>query len=88
MPGILPVTNFAQAQRIAKMCKACIPESFVEAMHEHDSPDWQFKVGVEHARQQTIDLIEHGIPGIHYYVLNKSNAAEAMLDGLELGVAG
>lgn len=86
VPGILPVTNFAQAQKIAKMCKAVIPQSFADAMNENDSPDWQFKIGVEHARQQTVDLIEHGIPGIHYYVLNKSSAAEAMLQGLELGV--
>ncbi|MGV3484250.1 MAG: methylenetetrahydrofolate reductase [NAD(P)H] [Planctomycetaceae bacterium] len=88
VPGILPVTNFAQAQRIAKMCKAAIPQSFADAMNEKDSADWQFRIGVEHARQQTIDLLEHGVPGIHYYVLNKSSAAEAMLDGLELGIAG
>ncbi len=85
VPGILPVTNFAQAQRIASMCKARIPKDFSDAMNENDSTDWQFKVGVEHARQQTIDLLENNIPGLHYYILNKSTAAEAMLDGLELG---
>ncbi len=88
VPGILPVTNFAQAQRIASMCKARIPKEFADAMNEHDSPDWQFKIGVEHARQQTIDLLDNGIPGIHYYILNRSSAAESMLGDLELGVAG
>ena len=43
----------------------------------------QFRIGVEHARGQTIDLIENDVPGIHYYVLNKSDAAEALLDGLQ-----
>lgn len=84
VPGILPVTDFKQAQRIASMCKASIPPAFADAMQQQDSPDWQFKVGVEHARQQTIDLVENGVPGIHYYVLNKSNAAERLLDGMEL----
>ena len=88
VPGILPVTNFTQAQKIAGMCKASIPQSLANAMNENDSPEWQFKIGVEHARQQTLDLIENGVPGLHYYVLNKSNAAEAMLEGLELGIAG
>ena len=37
--------------------------------------------------KQTLDLIEHGVPGLHYYVLNKSSAAEAMLDGMQLGAA-
>ena len=54
-------------------------------MTESDDEDYQFKVGVDHARVQTIDLIENGVPGIHYYVLNKSDAAGQMLDGLSLG---
>ncbi len=87
IPGILPVTNFAQAQRIASLCKATIPHAFADAMLAKESAQWQFEVGVEHARRQTIDLIENGVPGLHYYVLNKSNAAEKLLDGLELATA-
>jgi methylenetetrahydrofolate reductase (NADPH) len=86
VPGVLPVTNFKQAQRIASMCKARIPADLEAAMNESDDADYQFKVGVDHARQQTIDLVEHDVPGIHYYVLNKSDAAEKLLDGLSLGV--
>lgn len=82
VPGILPVTNFKQAQRIATMCKADIPARLRDAMSA-ESAD-QFRVGVEHARQQTIDLLENEVPGIHYYVLNKSEAAEELLDGLQM----
>ena len=88
VPGILPVTDFKQAQRIASMCKAGIPDDLKSAMSESDDADYQFQVGVDHARAQTIDLIENNVPGIHYYVLNKSDAAEKMLDGLQLGVEG
>lgn len=84
IPGILPVTNFTQAQRIAGMCKAAIPKQLADAMMIDDSPEHQFRVGVGHARMQTIDLIKQGVPGIHYYVLNKSEAAADLLDGLEL----
>lgn len=84
VPGILPVTNFAQASRIAKMCKARIPDSLANAMTGYDDPEDQFQIGVDHARKQTIDLIKMDVPGIHYYVLNKSDAATAMLDGLQL----
>jgi methylenetetrahydrofolate reductase (NADPH) len=83
VPGILPVTNFAQASRIAKMCKARIPDSLANAMTGHDDPEDQFQIGVDHARKQTIDLIKMGVPGIHLYVLNKSDAATAMLNGLQ-----
>ncbi|WP_037244988.1 methylenetetrahydrofolate reductase [NAD(P)H] [Rhodopirellula baltica] len=84
VPGILPVTNFKQAKRIASMCKAAIPQSLESAMTEADDDQDQFRVGVEHARQQTIDLVNNGVPGIHYYVLNKSEAAAELLDGLSL----
>ena len=84
VPGILPVTNFKQALRIASMCKATIPESLQAAMNTSDDPEQQFKIGVEHARKQTIDLVDNGVDGIHYYVLNKSDAAAALLDGLQM----
>lgn len=84
VPGILPVTKFAQAQRIASMCKARIPDQLREDMTRSDDPAQQFKIGVEHARMQTADLQQQGVPGIHYYVLNKSEAAEELLKGMEL----
>ena len=83
VPGILPVTNFDQATRIASMCKARIPDVLRKSMNEAQGPQDQFRIGVQHARDQTTDLIARGVPGIHYYVLNKSDAAAAMLKGLE-----
>ena len=84
VPGVLPVTNFKQAQRIAGMCRAAIPTKLEDAMTADDSAEHQFRVGVDHAREQTIDLLANGVPGIHYYVLNKSDAAGELLDGLQL----
>ncbi len=81
VPGILPVTNFAQAKRIASMCKADIPETLASKMTATDDADDQMKLGVDHARQQTIDLLRHDVPGIHYYVLNKSAAAAKATQG-------
>ena len=83
VPGILPVTNFKQATRIASMCKAAIPEQLAKAMNASDDPGDQFQIGVEHARAQTADLMAQKVPGIHYYVLNKSDAAAALLDGMQ-----
>jgi methylenetetrahydrofolate reductase (NADPH) len=87
VPGILPVTNFKQAQKIASMCKSRIPKDLEEAMVGAACEEDQFQYGVEHARRQTIDLLENEVPGIHYYVLNKSAAAAQMLDGLQKTVS-
>lgn len=80
VPGILPVTNLSQIKRIASLCKACLPPDFeAELSQKGDDADWQFQVGVRHATRQVQELIDAGIPGIHFYVLNKSPATSAVL---------
>jgi len=80
VPGLLPALSLSQVQRIASMCKAKLPQNFVAQLAENDDVDWQFQVGVEHARQQTQGLIDAGVPGIHFYVLNKSSATNLVLE--------
>lgn len=82
IPGLLPVLSLAQIQRIASLCKARLPDSLVTKLSQSDQPDWQFKVGVEHATEQARQLTERGVPGIHFYVLNKSLATSQILDHL------
>jgi len=84
VPGILPVTNLAQIQRITSLCKARLPESFLARLAERDDADWQFQVGVEYATQQVQELVDRGVPGVHFYVLNKSPATSAVLRELSV----
>jgi methylenetetrahydrofolate reductase (NADPH) len=74
VPGILPVTNLPQIQRITSLCGARLPASLVERMGQRDESDWQFSVGVEFATVQVQALLDRHIPGLHFYVLNKSPA--------------
>jgi methylenetetrahydrofolate reductase (NADPH) len=82
VPGILPVTNYAQIQRITTLCKAKLPETFASRLAMHDDPEWQFQTGVEFAQTQVEELLRSGIPGIHFYVLNKSKATCQVLQGV------
>jgi methylenetetrahydrofolate reductase (NADPH) len=83
VPGLLPVTNFAQIQRIASLCGAKLPSEFQAALERHkDDPDGQFEAGVEFATAQAADLMAAGIPGMHFYVLNKSEATKRVLTSL------
>ena len=79
IPGILPVTNFGQIQRIASLCKARLPEEFVSRLSEKEDPQWHFEVGVEFATRQVEQLLASGVPGMHFYVLNKSQATLRVL---------
>jgi methylenetetrahydrofolate reductase (NADPH) len=83
VPGLLPVTNLAQIQRIASLCGAKLPADFVEKLQRHaDDDQGQFEVGVEFAARQAADLLAAGVPGMHFYVLNKSDAAKRVLTAL------
>ena len=83
VPGILPVNSLAQARRVTSMCGASLPQSFVDRLARHDDPAWQYQVGVDFATQQVSDLVQEGVPGIHFYVLNKSPSTLAVLKAAE-----
>ena len=85
VPGLLPVLSLSQIQRITALCKAKLPHSFVQRLSQKKDADWQFQVGVEQATAQAQELIAEGIPGIHFYVLNKSDAIIRILNLLSLG---
>lgn len=74
VPGLLPVTNLAQIQRITSMCAAKLPKDFTDELAKSDDADWQTKVGIEFATKQVQDLIDNDVAGLHFYVLNKSQA--------------
>ena len=60
-----------------------LPQKFVDDLNAcGDDADAQFEVGVEFATRQTADLLESGVPGIHFYVLNKSEATSRVLTAL------
>jgi len=83
IPGILPVTNLAQIQRITSLCKACLPAELVQELGRQDGEQWQFDAGVRWATRQVQELIDAGVPGLHFYVLNKSQATAAVLRGVK-----
>jgi methylenetetrahydrofolate reductase (NADPH) len=85
VPGILPVTNLAQIQRIASLCGAKLPPKFIESLSARgDDSEWQFKAGVAFATEQVQELLAHNIPGLHFYVLNKSSATASVLQSLSM----
>jgi len=80
VPGVMPVTNYAQVRRIASLCKARLPEDFTRGFEAAGTDEAaQFEAGVEFASQQVQGLIDGGVPGIHFYVLNKSTATVRVL---------
>ncbi len=83
--GIMPITEFARIKRITSMCGALIPDELASKLESvQDDQAAQFEIGVEFAIRQCQELIDSGVRGIHFYVLNRSEACERILDSLQL----
>ena len=75
IPGILPVTNVKQLNRMAELSGVPIPSSISDAFAKvESSPDDVRKLGVEIATKLCEDLLEAGAPGLHFYTMNTSSA--------------
>lgn len=85
VPGILPITNFAQVQRITTMCGAKLPPALVAQLEgRRDDAEAELEIGVAHAIRQCRELLDAGVPGLHFYVLNKATAPARILEALTL----
>jgi len=83
IPGIMPITNFQQILRFTKICGASIPHKVAADLEEiQHEPESVQRYGIEFATKQCRDLLDHGVPGIHFYTLNKSRATREIISRL------
>jgi methylenetetrahydrofolate reductase (NADPH) len=83
IPGLIPITNFHQIKRFAKITGAIIPETLYKNIEKYSDDSHKiYKIGVEYAIEQAQELLEAGAPGIHFYTLNKSRATIEIFEEL------
>ena len=75
IPGILPVTNVKQLVRMSELSGTPIPANILERFSaiEADQEAVQ-KLGIEIATDLCEQLLELGVPGLHFYTMNTSSA--------------
>ena len=85
IPGIMPITNAAQIERITTMCGVTIPRKLQLALEKRkDDPESVLQLGVAHATVQCVELLRAGVPGIHFYTLNRSRASRMIVTALQV----
>ena len=83
VPGIMPFTNVDQVERFTAMCGAQIPPALHAAMAvRRADPESALQLGVAYATLQCADLLRRGVPGIHFYTLNRSPSTRAIVAAL------
>ncbi len=87
VPGIMPITNYEQIQRFARMCGATMPMRLdLQLQKVKDDTQAVMQLGVAHATVQCMELLNRGVPGIHFYTLNKSPATRMIVSALRARV--
>ncbi len=85
VPGILPITRFAQMRRFAERCGASIPHWLHQRFDGlDDDPDTRRMIAAHVAIEQVQRLRQHGVGEFHFYTLNRAELTYAICHALGL----
>ena len=87
VPGIVAILSASQIKKFTQLCGAKIPTALGQKLDQlaHDDAACA-KFGIEYATKQCEELLRAGVPGLHFYTLNKAASTVRVLQNL--GLAG
>jgi methylenetetrahydrofolate reductase (NADPH) len=88
LPGIIPILSTSQIKRFTAMCGATIPPPLLAELDRlGDDDEATAAFGVDYASRQCEDLMRQGVPGLHFYTLNRARSTSQILRNLGLASA-
>jgi methylenetetrahydrofolate reductase (NADPH) len=79
VPGIMPVSNYAQAVKFSQMCGASVPDWMAKWFEGvEDDPETRRMVGMAIATDQVRLLQANGVDEFHFYTLNRPDLTYAI----------
>lgn len=87
VPGVIAILSATQIKRFTQLCGARIPAALAARLDELAADDAAAsEFGIEYATKQCEELLRAGVPGLHFYTLNKAHSTVQVLQNL--GLAG
>ena len=83
VPGIIPILSTSQIKKFTALCGARLPAALLaqlEALGDNDQAVMDY--GLDYASRQCAALLEAGVPGLHFYTLNKAGPVAKILQHL------
>ena len=85
VPGIMPITQYAQLFRFSEMCGADIPRWMKKRLESFgDDKEAVRAFGLELVTNLCQRLLDNGAPGLHFYTMNQAVPTLAILDQLQI----
>jgi len=84
VPGIMPITQYAQLFRFSEMCGADIPRWMRKRLESFGDDKASVQAfGLDVVSELCQRLLDNGAPGLHFYTMNQSAPCLAILDRLK-----
>jgi methylenetetrahydrofolate reductase (NADPH) len=82
-PGIIPIQSARQIQRFTALCGAALPAPLLASLEKYlDDDEGCAEFGIRYATEQCAELLRAGVPGLHFYTLNKARSTAAVVRNL------
>lgn len=83
IPGMKVITSKKQLSRLAAIFYIDIPEELTDRMLAARDRAEEIQVGVEWAYKQSMELLEAGVPYLHYYIMQNTSPFLKLMDKLK-----
>ena len=84
IPGVMPITHVGPVRRMAKMNGTAVPAWLLDRLDGVEDPVEVRRIGVDVATALCAELLAGGVPGLHFYTLNRSTASREIYANLGL----
>ena len=71
IPGLKPISLKKQIDLLPRSFHIDIPQELVSLMKKTKTTEEAYQAGIDWAIKQSRELLEHGVPAIHYYTMAK-----------------
>ena len=82
VPGLMPVPSRRSLSVMTSMSGATVPAGLQAAIEEAPDEDAVRALGVRHCIAQCAELLEAGVPGLHFYTFNRARGPIEILAAL------
>ena len=82
VPGLMPVPSRRSLAVMTTMSGATVPAALQTAIEEAADDDAVRVLGVQHCIAQCVELLEAGVPGLHFYTFNRARGPIEILAAL------
>ena len=85
VPGVMPIYTVKMTENLARICGTTITEKVRNGLDSLPPEDKEavLQYGIDLATEQCKDLLKHGVPGLHFYTMNRGKSLVSIMDKIK-----